>query len=60
MQVQMYFATLPRARSYVCSQGYSALTLHEASALPEDPVGRKIAVRSVTAGGKSVQAGAAQ
>ncbi|KAL0018315.1 hypothetical protein WJX77_008577 [Trebouxia sp. C0004] len=28
--------------------GYSALTLHDASALPENPVGRKIAVHSST------------
>lgn len=39
-----------RQRFEVCSQGYSALKLYEASALPEDPVGRKIAAHSVTAG----------
>lgn len=47
---------------FVCLQGYSALTLYEAAALPENPVGRKIAAHSVTAGPgvKAVQAPVAQ
>lgn len=51
-----------RTLLFVCLQGYSALTLYEAAALPEDPVGRKIASHSVTAGPgtKVVQAPAAQ
>ena len=51
-----------QTKLYVCLQGYSALTLYEASALPEDPVGRKFAAHSVTAGPgvKVVQAPAAQ
>lgn len=49
-----------QAKANVRTQGYSALTLHEACALPEGSVGRKSAVKSVATGGKAVQAVAAQ
>ncbi|KAL3141704.1 hypothetical protein ABBQ32_004389 [Trebouxia sp. C0010 RCD-2024] len=52
-------ATIAAMHKAVAS-GYSALTLHEACTLPEGPVGRKVAAKSVTAGVKAVQAVAAQ